>query len=97
MKKTVSIASIVISMGFVFAVQAPSMTLYDDFSGTSIDKTKWRQTEFVREIDVVSQELLMKLASLKPITGTAFPYTTYNRLAYSDPNSVTRPPAKPEA
>jgi len=65
-----------------------SMELYDDFSGTYIDKTKWRQGELVREIDPVNQRLLMKQANPSPIVLNTYPYVDYNTLYFSDPNSV---------
>jgi len=59
-----------------------SMELYDDFSETYIDKTKWREGEWVREIDPGSQKLLLKQASPSPIEDDS------NSLNFSDPNSV---------
>ena len=74
----------------ILAVAGPgfSMVLYDDFSGTYLDEMKWEHVEFVREIDAVSQKFVSKLASPNPITATGFPYSTYNNLPFSDPNSV---------
>ena len=65
-----------------------SMELYDDFSGTYIDKTKWREGELVREIDPVSQRLISKLASPNPIVVTRYPYIEQNRFQFFNPNSV---------
>jgi hypothetical protein len=60
----------------------------DDFSGTYIDESKWKNGELVREIDPVSHRLILKYASPNPIGITSFPYATTNNLVFSDPNSV---------
>jgi hypothetical protein len=60
----------------------------DDFSETYIDESKWQTGELVREIDPMSQRLIMKYASSNPAGITSFPYTTTNNLTFSDPNSV---------
>ncbi len=76
-----------IVLSFVLFLPALSFSLvpYDDFSGTYIDRTKWRQGEMVREIDSANQRLLVKQASTRP---SAYPYWDANRLAFVDPNSV---------
>ena len=65
-----------------------SMELYDDFSGTYIDKTKWREGEWVREIDPPNHRLLMKQASPSLIVISTYPYVDYNSLSFSNPDSV---------
>ena len=61
----------------------------DDFSGTYIDETKWKDGELVREIDPVSHRLILKYASPNPIGITSFPYATSNNLLFANPNSVS--------
>jgi hypothetical protein len=65
-----------------------SMTLYDDFSGTYIDKTKWSEGEWVREIDTTNHRLLMKQASPSPTAIDGYPYNDNNNLGFADPDSV---------
>jgi len=63
-----------------------SMELYDDFSGTYIDKTKWRQGELVREIQ--NGRLILKQASPSPIVITSYPYSVSHWLNFLAPDSV---------
>ena len=65
-----------------------SLTPYDDFSGTYIDKTKWTGGEWVREIDPANQRLLIKQTSPNPTVIGSYPYSNSNSLNFSDPNSV---------
>jgi len=60
----------------------------DDFSGAYIDITRWKETEFVREIDMGGYKLLMKQASPNPIVAASFPYATFNDLPFPDPDTV---------
>ncbi|MEO0228268.1 MAG: hypothetical protein ABIL70_09500 [candidate division WOR-3 bacterium] len=60
--------------------------LYDDFSGTFIDKTKWKWGEWVREID--NGKLILKHGSHNPDTASSFPYSTINNLQFYNPDSV---------
>jgi hypothetical protein len=76
-------------IGLILSTQAFSLVLYDDFSGTSINKDKWKQTEFVREIDSGSNRLLFKLASPNPATVPSFPYITTNGLPFSNPDLIS--------
>ena len=79
------IFSILVVPGPVF-----SMGLYDDFSGAYIDKSKWREREFVREIRSFAgnNKLLLKNASLHPTLITAYNDTRQNDFTFSSPNSV---------
>lgn len=65
------------------------LALYDDFSGTYIDKTKWIDRELVREIDTVNQKLVLKHTSPKPPPGTSYPYIEFSGLTFTAPNTVT--------
>jgi hypothetical protein len=65
-----------------------SIEPYDDFSGTYIDKSKWQEAEWVREIDTANQRLLIKQSSPSPIVIDNYPYNDSNSLNFSDPNSV---------
>jgi hypothetical protein len=79
----------VLLMALMLPTTSFSQTLipYDDFSGASIDKTKWRQGEFVREIK--DGKLLFKQASPNPIVvTTTFPYVTLTSLDFTNANSV---------
>ena len=76
-------------IGLILSTQAFSLVLYDDFSGTSIDRDKWKETEFVREIDAGNHRLLLKLASPNPVTVSSFPYIATNGLPFSSPNLIS--------
>jgi len=68
-----------------------NLVLYDDFSGTYIDRAKWIHGEFVREIREIEQgeyKLSLKQASPNPVVVSSFPYWNNNNLNFSDPNSV---------
>jgi len=88
MKKKFFLSLIGLFVSLILSTYAFSLTLYDDFSGTYIDKTKWREGEWVREIDPLNQRLLLKQASPSPIVISTYPYVDYNNLSFSDPNSV---------
>jgi hypothetical protein len=72
MKKKVFLSSIGLFVSLILFTYAFSLTLYDDFSGTYIDKTKWRQGEWV--IEIVGGKLVSKSASPNPDTVSSFPY-----------------------
>jgi len=63
-----------------------SMELYDDFSAAFIDKDKWRNSTWVREID--DGKLTLRQSSPNPIVFTSFPGDQSNILMCSNPNSV---------
>ena len=88
MKKNILVSLIGFFLSLILSTYAFSLTLYDDFSGTYIDKTKWRYAEWVREIDPTNQRLLIKQASPSPIAINTYPYVDRNSLSFSDPNSV---------
>jgi hypothetical protein len=69
-----------------FTVPGVGIGIYDDFSGTYINKDKWREGELVREID--GEKLVFKHASPSPVLVAGYPNTTHNTLNFSDPNSV---------
>ena len=48
MKKNILLTLTSLLISLLLSAQAFSLALYDDFSGTSIDKDKWKETEFVR-------------------------------------------------
>jgi hypothetical protein len=60
-----------------FRIPAKSI-LYDDFSGTSIDLAKWRQGEYVQEIQ--NEKLVSKT--------TAYGSRVRNRLVFSNPGPI---------
>src|SRR5262245_24903399 len=40
-----------LAAGLTLAAQAAKVPLYDDFSGTEIDRAKWQETEIARYVD----------------------------------------------
>ena len=90
MKKNIFLNLIGVFVSLIFYTQGFSVTLYDDFSGTSIKKNKWREAEWVREIDPVYHRLLLKQSSPSPVViGTdPDPYAESNSLNFINPNSV---------
>ena len=65
--------------------------LYDDFSESEIDRSRWREGEYVREISEFASgdyRLYFKTKTPSPIVMTIFPYNTRNNLLFTDPNSV---------
>jgi hypothetical protein len=61
---------------------------YDDFHETYINKDKWNQGEFVREIDVANHRLVNKLATPSPIVIETYPYKSTNDLIFYNPQSI---------
>jgi hypothetical protein len=61
---------------------------YDDFSEPYINKDRWKQAEFVREVDVSNHRLLSKLGTPNPVTIDAYPYKSTNDLVFFDPQSI---------
>jgi len=86
MKRNISICLVGLIAGLIFSTQAFSLVLYDDFSGTYIDQTKWEEGEWVREI--VDGKLVFKTPTPNPDTISSYPYVNYNRLVFLNPNSV---------
>jgi len=79
MKKKLFLSLIGIFVSLILSTYAFSLTLYDDFSGTYIDKTKWRQGEMVREIQ--EGKLVSKL--------TGYGAHISNNLNFRNPASIT--------
>jgi len=86
MKKKLFLSLIGLFVSFILSTYAFSLTLYDDFSGTYIDKDKWRQGEMVREIQ--NGKLILKQASPSPIVITSYPYSFSHWLNFLAPDSV---------
>lgn len=88
MKKIIilNLAGFLISLAFTS--HALPLIPYDDFSKVIIDENKWGDGEFVREIDIISQRLLLKIASPNPIVIPSFPYISSNNLSFWNPESV---------
>ena len=86
MKKKIFLSLIGLFVGLFFSTHAFSLTLYDDFSGTYIDKGKWKWGEWVREIN--GGKLILKQASPNPVAITSYPYADFNWLRFSNQNSV---------
>ena len=87
MQKKICLSIVGCFAAFILATQSSSLTLYDDFSGTSIDKLKWKQAEWVREIR--DGKLVLKQASPNPMVATGYPFNYQpNTLQFSDSNSV---------
>ena len=85
MKKNILVSLIGFFLSLILSTYAFSLTLYDDFSGTYIDKTKWKEGEWVSEIS--DGKLILKQASPSPIVIGTYPYDDYNFLSFSDPDS----------
>ena len=77
-----------LSLVLIFPTLSFSLDLWDDFSGTRIDPSLWRHGEYVREIDVGNNKLLLKLANTNPVLITSYSDADNNDLYFSDPNSV---------
>jgi hypothetical protein len=85
-----------VSIILLFALIVPeasfpqALVLYDDFSGTYIDKNKWREGETVREIRdfTGNNKLLFKTVTPSPVLMTSFPYNWRNNLGFSNPDSI---------
>ena len=95
MRKKIFISLIGLFLSLILSAHAFSLTLYDDFSGTYIDRTKWIYGELVREIREIEQgnyKLILKQASsnpnLIPILGASYPYYESNSLIFINPKSV---------
>jgi hypothetical protein len=86
MQKKICLSIVGCFAAFILATQSSSLTLYDDFSGTSIDKLKWKQGEWVREIR--DGKLVLKQTSPNPMVVTGYPFNYSSALQFSDPNSV---------
>jgi hypothetical protein len=86
MKKKLFLSLIGLFVSLILSTYAFSLTLYDDFSGTYIDKTKWGQGEWVREIQ--NGKLILKTATPGPNAISSYPYVASNSLDFLDPNSV---------
>ena len=93
MKKNFLAILIGLLVGLISTIPAFSLTPYDDFSGAFIDKAKWADGEFVREI--VGQELVSKVAApnsndstgINVGTGRTYRWAN-NGLNFSNPGSV---------
>jgi hypothetical protein len=59
-----------------------SQVLYDDFSEPYISRDRWRQTEFVREVDSTVGKLLLKQATPSPSMIESYPLRTSNDLFF---------------
>jgi hypothetical protein len=88
MKKFKTFFLVLLFLGLISPNASFTLDLYDDFSGTFIDKSKWKWADWVREIDTGTGKLLLKHGSHNPNTASSFPYTTWNNLPFSNPNSV---------
>lgn len=82
--------AMILSAVFFFPALSFSMEPYDDFSGSSIDLTKWRWGEFIREIREFGGEkkLLLARSGISPLAIGSYPNVQYNWLPLSEPNSV---------
>jgi len=64
----------------------PGLVAYDDFSFPYIDKSKWREGVWVREID--NQKLVIKQITPNPIVIGSYPFAESNSLTFFDPESI---------
>jgi hypothetical protein len=86
MKRNISMPLLGLFIGFVFSTQAFSLILYDDFSGTYIDESKWTLGERVREIR--DGKLIFEQRTPNPIEIGSYPYVDTVPVAFKNPNSV---------
>ena len=85
MRKKIFISLIGLFLSLILSAHAFSLTLYDDFSGTYIDRTKWIYGELIREIREIEQgnyKLILKQASPNPIVAASYPYYENNSLIF---------------
>jgi hypothetical protein len=82
MKRDGIIFVAVLFLGLISPLASYSQVLYDDFSGPYISKDRWKQTEFVREVDSTVEKLLLKQASPNPIVIESYPSRTSNDLFF---------------
>jgi hypothetical protein len=87
MKKKLFLSLIGLFVSLILSTYAFSLTLYDDFSGTYIDRNKWRYWEYVREINVSNHKFVSKVAP-DPNTITSYPYVLSNNFSFADSGSV---------
>jgi len=88
-KNYLILISFVISLIVLTAFDSiASPFLYDDFSESYINTNRWKQAEFVREVDVSNHRLLSKLGTPNPITIEAYPHKNTNDLVFFDPQSI---------
>lgn len=90
MKGRVLSVAMILSAVFFFPALSFSMEPHDDFSGSSIDLTKWRWGEFIREIREFGGEkkLLLARSGISPLAIGSYPNVQYNWLPFSEPSSV---------
>jgi hypothetical protein len=86
---------VILFLGFIFPKTSFPLALYDDFSETYIDRTKWIYGELVREIREIepgNYKLFLKQASsnprLIPILGASYPYYETHTFNFINPSSV---------
>jgi hypothetical protein len=63
MKRHTAGLAVILVFLFLFIFNAQAMIQYDDFSGMSIDKDRWRDLEFIQKID--NQQLLLKVTAVE--------------------------------
>jgi hypothetical protein len=80
-------AAVVLSILFCVLVlpQVAFSVPYDDFQGASIDKEKWQEAEFVKEIRTEVQKLHLRVATPNPVMMPTFPYTETNYMGFNRP------------
>ena len=89
MKKSSILLIVILLSGFLFYPKASfSLAPYDYFSGSYIDREKWIEGEFTREIDPVNHKLISKYSTPNPVVITEYPYVNSNNLSFSNPGSV---------
>jgi len=91
MKKSKILFLSMLFLGLIFPNTSLPLVLYDDFSGTYINKDKWIYGEFVREIREITpgdRRLVLKFASPHPEVIQTYPCIDNATMRFSDPNSV---------
>jgi len=91
MKRMIFVSLIGLFVGIIPCSPAFSLVPYDDFSGTSIDLSKWRSGEFVREIRDLGggdRRLVLARSGISPLAIGSYNDVQQNNLNFNDPNSV---------
>ena len=78
----------ILLLGLISLLPSYSQVLYDDFSEPYINRDRWKQAEFAREVDPMSEKLLLKLGTPNPVVIPGYPYNATNELFFSVNNPV---------
>jgi len=91
MKTRSFLTAVIMVLWLVLPNSSFTLDLYEDFSGTSIDLTRWRWGEFIREIRDFGgdKKLLLARSHISPLAIGSYNNSQTNNLSFADPNSVS--------